>query len=93
MTVPQPPTAGETALSAKLDASLQGGTGPDIEAAPDSSIAGEAAAAESAGKAWCAGAADWADSPQGDGMSGYSLGSPQAADDWPTDMSFPHQGP
>lgn len=91
MTVPQPPTAGETELSAKLDASLQGGTGPDIEAPLDSSIAGEAASAEAAGKAWCAAAGDLMDSAQGFGSSGHSIG--YSGEDWPVDMSFPHQGP
>jgi hypothetical protein len=67
------------------------GASPDIQAAlPD--LAGTAAAAQSAGEAWNAGAAQWADSPQGAGEGGFSLGGPTPGD-WDSDVSFPHQGP
>jgi hypothetical protein len=94
MTAPTPPTAGETSPGDR--AGMMGAEqSADIQAAlPD--LAGTAAAAQSAGEAWNAGAASWADSPQGAGLGGYTLSGdhPSGADgDWPSDMSFPHQGP
>ncbi len=94
MTAPLPPQSGPVTSQERL-AAEDHGTPPDIMA-PLPDLAGPAAAAVSAGEAWNAGAADWADSPQGDGLDGYTLGGdhPSGADgDWPTDMSFPYQGP
>jgi len=92
--VPDPlsPTAGPEDPSVRL-ADVETGTIMDIRAPYDASIPGEVAAATSAGEAWCAGAAQWSDSPQGAGLGGFSLDSPAAADDWPTAMPFGHQGP
>ena len=92
MTVPIPPTDGPISAEARL-AAEDHGVAPDIQAPYDASIPGEFATATSAGNAWCAGASEWADSPQGAGEGGFSLDSPAAADDWPTGMSFSHQGP
>ena len=92
MTVPQPPTAGPVPASERL-AAEDHGEPPDIQAPLDSSIAGEFAAAESAGNAWCAEGGTLWHSPQGGMSGGYTIGAPEAADDWPTDVSFPHQGP
>ena len=89
---PLPPTAGPEDPSVRLS-EVESGTIMEIQAPYDGSIPGEVAAAVSAGNAWCAGAAKWADSAQGAGLGGFSLDSPEAADDWPTGMSFPHQGP
>ena len=93
MTAPLPPTDGQTPVGDR--GGMQGGTGPDIQAAlPD--LSAIAAEAQSAGEAWQAGGAQWADSPQGAGLDGWNLGGdhPAGADgDWPADMSFPHQGP
>jgi hypothetical protein len=96
MTAPMPPTSGGMdGTAAEKYAAQDPGQSPEIQAdLPD--LSAMAAAAESAGKAWQAGAADWADSPQGDGLEGYTLSGdhPSGADgDWPSDMSFPHQGP
>ena len=94
MTSPMPPAAGAMAGTAEERyAAVDPSTPMDIQAPYDASIPGEVADAVSAGKAWCDGAAEWADSPQGAGLGGFSLESPQAADDWPTGMSFSHQGP
>ena len=94
MTTPPPmsPTAGPEDPSIRL-AEVQGATTTDIQAPLDSSIPGEAAAAESAGDAWCAEGGTLWHSPQGGMSGGYTIGAPEAADDWPTDVSFPHQGP
>lgn len=94
MTVPMPPTSGPVSPEQRYSAE-DNGTPPDIMAAlPDLSAMSDSA--QSAGEAWCAAAADWAESPQGDGLDGYTLGGghPSGADgDWPDSMSFPHQGP
>ena len=94
--VPSPlsPTASgaEVLAEARLNQQMPA-TSTDIQAPADGSIPGEFATATSAGEAWCAGASEWADSPQGAGLGGFSLDSPAAADDWPTGMSFSHQGP
>ena len=94
MTTPNPmsPTAGPEDPSIRLS-EVDTATIMDIRAPYDASIPGEVAAATAAGEAWCAGAAVWADSPQGAGLGGFSLDSPAAADDWPTSMNVPHQGP
>ena len=94
MTAPLPPTAGPTPEGDR--GGVQGAEqSMNIQAAlPD--LSGIASAAESAGNAWCAGAGEWAVSPQGAGEGGFTLGGdhPSGADgDWPVDMSFPHQGP
>jgi hypothetical protein len=94
MTAPLPPTSGMT--SPDEHSGMQGAVqGMGLQAGlPD--LSAMAAEAESAGKAWCAGASDWADSPQGAGLGGFGLSGdhPAGADgDWPVDMSFPHQGP
>jgi hypothetical protein len=94
MTAPLPPTEGPVSAADRL-AAQDNGTAPDIQA-PLLDLSGTAAAAVSAGDAWCAGAAGWADSPQGAGLGGFTLQGdhPSGADgDWPVDMSFPHQGP
>lgn len=96
MTAPLPPTSGPVPPGEKTSAGLQGAVqGMDIQA-PAEDLAGITAQAVSAGQAWCAGTADWADSPQGAGLGGFTLAGdhPSGADgDWPDDMSFPHQGP
>jgi len=92
MTAPLPPQSGPVSPEERY-AAQDNGVPPDIQAPYDASIPGEFATATSAGDAWCAGAAQWADSPQGAGAGGFSLESPSAADDWPTNLSFPHQGP
>lgn len=90
MTAPLPPTAGETSLGDR-GGMMGAEQSADIQAArPD--LAATAAAAQSAGEAWNAGAAQWADSPQGAGEGGFSLGGPTPGD-WDSDVSFPHQGP
>ena len=90
MTAPLPPTDGQTPVGDR--GGMQGGTGPDIQAAlPD--LAGTAAAAQSAGEAWCDGAAQWADSPQGAGGDGFTLTDEGATGEWDSNVSFPHQGP
>ena len=86
------PTSGPEDPSVRL-ADVETSTIMEIVAPADGSIPGEFAAATSAGNAWCAGASEWADSAQGAGLGGFTLDSPQAADDWPTGMSFSHQGP
>lgn len=94
MTAPLPPTSGPVTSQERL-AAEDHGVPPDIQA-PLPDLSGMAAEAVSAGEAWNAGAADWADSPQGDGLDGYTLGGdrPSGADgDWPSDMSFGHRGP
>jgi hypothetical protein len=68
------------------------GTPPDIQAAlPE--LAAAADAAQAAGNAWCAGASEWADSGQGAGLGGFTLGNEGATGEWDSDVSFPHQGP
>lgn len=94
MTAPLPPTSGPASAQERL-AAEDNGTAPDIQA-PLPDLAAMAAEAESAGKAWNSGAASWAESPQGDGLGGYTLAGdhPSGADGvWPEDMSFPHEGP
>ena len=92
MTAPLPPTAGPVPLGDRLDPAFQEPTGPAIEADhPD--LAGTAADAEAAGKAWSAGASAWADSPQGAGSDGFTLTDDDAAGEWDSGVSFPHQGP
>ena len=92
MTAPLPPTAGPVPLGDRLDPAFQEPTGPDIQA-PLPDLAGAAADAESAGKAWCAGAGEWADSPQGAGSGGFTLTNAAAAGEWDSNVAFPHQGP
>lgn len=94
MTAPLPPTDGMTPVGDR-----NGEQGPvqamDLQA-PLPDLSSMAAEAKSAGDAWSAGAATWADSPQGDGLEGYTLTGdhPSGADgDWPADVSFDHQGP
>jgi hypothetical protein len=94
MTAPLPPTSGPISSQERL-AAEDHGTPPDIQA-PLPDLAAMAADAESTGKAWCAGASEWADSDQGAGEGGFTLagGHPAGADgDWPDSMSFSHQGP
>jgi len=94
MTAPLPPTDGPVSSEQRL-AAEDHGTPPDIQAAlPD--LSAMAASAVSTGNAWCAGASEWADSPQGAGEGGFTLagGHPSGADgEWPDSMQFPHQGP
>lgn len=94
MTVPIPPTSGPEDPSIRL-AEVETSTIMEIQA-PLPDLSAMAAEAESVGKAWCASAADWAESPQGAGSGGFTLagGHPSGADgDWPDSMAFPHQGP
>lgn len=88
------PTAGPEDPSIRL-AEVETSTIMDIQAPYDASIPAEVAAAEQAGKAWCAGAAEWATSPQGAGLGGFSLGyeDPDNDADWPASLNVPHQGP
>ena len=94
MTAPLPPTSGATPVGDRggEEGAVQS---MDLQAAlPD--LSAMAAEAEAAGHAYQAGAAQWADSPQGAGEGGFTLQGdhPSGADgDWPVDMSFPHQGP
>ena len=92
MTAPIPPQSGPTTSQERL-AAEDHGMPPDIQAPYDASIPGEFATATSAGDAWCAGAAEWADSPQGAGEGGFTLGNEGATGEWDSDVSFPHQGP
>jgi hypothetical protein len=65
---------------------------PDIQAPlPDLSAAAEAAV--SAGDAWNAGGAQWADSAQGAGLGGFTLADEGATGEWDSSVDFPHQGP
>jgi hypothetical protein len=90
MTVPIPPTSGPSTSQERL-AAEDHGTPPDIQAPlPDLSAMTESAV--SAGKAWCAGASEWAVSPQGAGEGGFSLGGATAGE-WDSNVSFSHQGP
>lgn len=91
MTAPLPPTDGPISAEARL-AAEDHGEPPDIQA-PLPDLSGITASAESAGKAWNAGAASWAESPQGDGLGGYTLTDEGATGEWDSDVSFPHQGP
>lgn len=91
MTVPMPPTDGPVPLGDRLDPSLQGGIAGPIEA-PHPDLSAAADAAMSAGDAWCAEAGPLMGSAQGYG-DGRNVTSANAAPEWPTDMSFPHQGP
>jgi hypothetical protein len=90
MTAPLPPTDGPISAEARL-AAEDHGEPPDIQASlPDLSAMTENAV--SAGKAWCAGASEWAASAQGAGEGGFSLGGATAGE-WDSDVSFSHQGP
>ena len=91
---PMSPTAGPEDPSIRL-AEVEASTTTDIQAPPDGSIPAEFASAESAGNAWCAEGGTLWHSPQGAMSGGYEIGY-QDSDgdaDWPTGMSFPHQGP
>ena len=92
MTAPIPPQSGPTTSQERL-AAEDHGTPPDIQAPYDASIPGEFATATSAGDAWCAGAAEWAESAQGAGYGGFNLTDEGAAGEWDSNVSFPHQGP
>lgn len=95
----EPPTDGPVvaAPAPEVNIANQDGGEPMPRLAPLEDLSGIAADAVSAGEAWAAGAAQWADSPQGAGLDGWTLSgdhpSGAAADHWPSDMSFPHQGP
>jgi hypothetical protein len=90
MTVPIPPTSGPEDPSIRL-AEVETSTIMEIEAPlPDLSAMTENAV--SAGKAWCAGASEWATSPQGAGEGGFTLGGATAGE-WDSNVSFPHEGP
>ena len=91
MTAPIPPQSGPTTSQERL-AAEDHGTAPDIQA-PLPDLAGVAADAVSAGKAWCGGAAEWAESAQGAGYGGFNLTDEGAAGEWDSNVSFPHQGP
>jgi len=95
MTAPLPPTTGPVPVSDRLDPALQGSTGPEIEAdLPDL----DAMSAEAVANAhtWQQQIAPLMDSAAGYGLDGTTVdgGNAAGADgDWPTNMSFPHQGP
>ena len=91
MTAPMPPVDGPVPLGDRLDPSLQGGVTGDTSA-PLTDLSGAAADAEGAGKAWLAEAGPLMDSGQGY-QDGRNVTAEQAAPEWPTDVSFPHQGP
>jgi hypothetical protein len=91
MTAPLPPQSGPISSQERL-AAEDHGVPPDIQA-PLPDLASMAAAAESAGKAWCGGAAEWAESAQGAGAGGFSLTDEGATGEWDSNVSFPHQGP
>lgn len=90
--VPPPlsPAAGPEDPSVRLS-DVDTGTIMEIQA-PLPDLSGMTAAAQSAGEAWCAGAAEWAASPQGAGSGGFTLGGATAGE-WDSNVSFPHQGP
>jgi hypothetical protein len=90
MTVPIPPQSGPTTSQERL-AAEDHGVPPDIQA-PMPDLSAMSDAAQSAGKAWCAGASEWADSPQGAGEGGFTLGGATPGE-WDSNVSFPHQGP
>ena len=90
MTAPLPPTDGATPVGDRMGE--QGSVQSQDIQAPMPDLSGMAASAKSAGDAWAAGAAQWADSPQGAGEGGFSLGGPTPGE-WDSDVSFPHQGP
>jgi hypothetical protein len=94
MTAPLPPTDGPVSSQERLAAEDHGTPMGIIADHPD--LSGITDQAVSLGEAWNAGAAQWADSPQGDGLGGYTLAGDQPAGadgTWNSDMSFPHQGP
>jgi hypothetical protein len=95
MTVPTPPVAGPVPLGDRLDPSLQGGVAGDIQASlPD--LDAMSAEAQSNAHAWQEQIRPLMDSPAGYGADGLTVdgGNAAGADgDWPTDMSFGHQGP
>ena len=91
MTAPLPPTSGPTSAEERL-AAEDNGTAMEI-IAPHPDLSGMAADAVSSGDAWCAGASQWADSPQGAGSDGFTLGNEGATGEWDSNVSFPHQGP
>lgn len=90
MTAPLPPTDGPISAEARL-AAEDHGEPPDIQA-PLPDLSAMTDAAESSGKAWCAGASEWVRSPQGAGEGGFTLGGATAGE-WDSDVSFSHQGP
>lgn len=90
MTVPIPPQSGPTTSQERL-AAEDHGVPPDIQA-PLPDLGAMTADAESSGKAWCAGTSEWADSPQGAGEGGFSLGG-STPGEWDSNVSFSHQGP
>lgn len=92
--VPSPlsPTASGTEVLAEARMAEQmPATSMDIQA-PLPDLSSMAAAAESSGKAWCAGASEWATSAQGAGEGGFTLDG-STAGEWDSNVSFPHQGP
>ena len=94
MTAPIPPTAGMTPVGDRMGE--QGATQSQDIQAPLQDLSSMAAEAVAAGHAWQSGASAWADSPAGAGQDGWTLGGdhPSGADGiWPSDMSFPHDGP
>lgn len=90
MTAMPPETDGQTPVGDR--GGVQGAEQSMDLQAPLPDLSAMAAGAESAGKAWTQGAADWAESPQGAGAGGFTLGGATAGE-WDSDVSFPHQGP
>ena len=91
-----PPTDGPVvaAPAPAVNIAYQDASSPMPQAAPyDASIPGEYAAAMAQGEAWNASARPLWDSAAGYGSGGFQITAPAAADDWPTGMMFPHQGP
>lgn len=89
---PMSPTASGAEVSAEARLVLQEPAASMDIAAPLPDLSAAADAAVSAGDAWCAGAAEWADSAQGAGAGGFTLGGATPGE-WDSDVSFGHQGP
>ncbi len=92
MTAEIPPTAGPTSSQERL-AAVDVSNPMDIQQEQDGSIPGEFDAAMSQGEAWNNSIGELWHSGAGYGSGGFEITAPEAADDWPTGMMFPHQGP
>jgi hypothetical protein len=97
MTAPLPPTSGavgDGSEQSKMDYP-QGALAGDIQASlPD--LGAMSAEAQSNAHSWQAQIAPLMDSDQGYGGDGFTVAGGNAAGadgNWPTDVSFPHEGP
>ena len=88
------PTAGPEDPSIRL-ADVETSTIMDIRAPYDASIPAEVATAEAEAHAWQQQGGAMMDSAAGYGSAGYTVTPPDLDNDadWPSDVSFPHQGP